>query len=223
MEFIKPKEDIIIIENYIPDTNQPYIDYFNRALVFAQTNYHLQLMKLMKISFIKLVPTIFFEEYIGVILRDDDSKFLEEQTFLTLIKSFNDFYPSFYHPSFPSKEELLSSNLIDHKSFDDIYLCASILHRGIKLFNWTEYKRHYLSSVEKLMILPGLNTDKAKKLARNIGLTTQDISNGEINKLASHWKFDTATDLCLAIQKHVPMQLKVIESILWYSTHHFDA
>lgn len=55
MELLKSK--IIIDENYRPSLDLDYMEFFNRAMVFAQTNYKEELERVSKINFRKLSPT----------------------------------------------------------------------------------------------------------------------------------------------------------------------
>ena len=59
MELIKNKSELIIQSNYKPNINGSLIDYFNRALVFSQTNYGKEIELAVKANFSKLTPTKF--------------------------------------------------------------------------------------------------------------------------------------------------------------------
>lgn len=226
MEFIKPKENLIIDKNYIPSTELNYMDYFNRAMAFAQTNYHSHLMKLIKVSFRKMIPTAFFEEYTAIILQYNSGFFFEKEKFNSLSESLAPLYRGCYdNNSFPKKEDVIDNiaqSINSQEIAESLYKCANILSRGIKLFGWDNYKHRYLGSVEKLTVLPEINLIKAKKLARNIGLYCHTIDDDRVEKLAKHWGFSCSESLCKEISKHVPMQLKIIELILWYGAVHFD-
>ena len=55
--------NLIIDPNYSPSLDLNYVDYFSRAMNFAQTNYHQQLKSFNNTFFHKLAPTIFFRKY----------------------------------------------------------------------------------------------------------------------------------------------------------------
>src|SRR5271155_1823211 len=107
MEILKP--DPTIDENYKPSIDMTYQDYFNRAMVFAQTNYQEQLSKLANTHFKKMAPTIFFEEYVWCICNTGlDSKKVSKY-FPDLLKQIQPYRVSFWDlTSFPSAETMLS-------------------------------------------------------------------------------------------------------------------
>lgn len=220
------KFDVIIGPTYKPDMNLSYLDYFNRALVFAQTNYHDTLNKITKSNFSKISPTFFFEEYvwnvlnIGITVSQASKLFIEISNYLPI------FYDNFRETSsFPTEDSINNSMLPvlqDDVKLHAIYNCAQIINRGIKLFDWDLYKKEYLNTVEKLNILPLIGMYEANLLARSIGVSFNVIERPPLHSLATNWKFDSVTELCMAIQKNVPLQLKVIEVVLWYSAITFN-
>lgn len=54
------KSNIIIDEKYKPTLDMGYLDFFNRAFAFAQTNYQEQLDRVAKMHFSRITPTAFF-------------------------------------------------------------------------------------------------------------------------------------------------------------------
>lgn len=109
----------------------------------------------------------------------------------------------------------------NEKKFEHIYQCANILNRGIKLFGWDEYKGNFLSSPEKLCVLPGLNITGSRHLSRNLGVLNEVVSSAQLQQLASHWGFPDCASLCKTVQQNVALQPKVIEMIFWYAAHTF--
>jgi hypothetical protein len=224
MELLKSK--VIIDEKYKPSLNNEYIDYFNRALVFAQTNYQEQLDKIAKAHFRRIAPTAFFEEYVWCLSCVDTKPEIVSLFFPELSKSLAPFYNSFWDlNNFPQadslKERIVSMNH-NEKKFDQLYQCANVINRGIKLFGWDEYKNNFLSSPERLCVLPGIGIVGARHLARNTGISGEVISSAQLQRLAVHWGFEDCSSLCAAIQRNVALQPKVIEMVLWYAAHTFE-
>lgn len=223
MELLKANP--IIDQKYKPSMDQSYMDYFNRALAFAQTNYNEQLEKASKTHFFKLSPTRFFEEYawcVSIIETDIDNM---SELFLQLSKKLTPFYNSFWDlnnvPSVEDVQDILPL-LNNEKKFKAIYDCAGIINRGIKLFGWDRYKDNFLNTPERLCVLPMIGILGAKRLSRNIGLSSEVISSAQLHRLAVHWGFTDSKELCTAIQQKIAMQAHVIEMILWYAAHTFD-
>lgn len=223
MEFLK--SNVIIDPNYKPSLQMSYIDYFNRALVFAQTNYQDQIQKVIKTQFLKLSPTHFYEEYAWCVYCCDGTHTGAYQKFPPLAQALSPFYHSFWDlNNFPKRDAIKDSvmtTIDSEKKFDALYQCADTINRGIKLFGWDTYRNRFLDCPEKLCVLPMIGLNGANQLSRNIGVTSELVSGDRLYHLAKHWSFENSTDMCKKIQKHVPMQLKIIELILWYSTATF--
>lgn len=217
------KSNPIIDERYKPSVENGYIEYFNRAMVFAQTNYQDQLDKFAKMQFRKLSPTIFFDEYVWSVCCIGEQPKDVSGIFSLFSKELTPFYHSFWDlNSFP-REKFISENISPYEiKYDAIYRCASIVNRGIKLFGWDHYKDNFLDTPEKLSALPHIGIAGANQLTRNIGLEAEVISHSRLYDLAMRWEFDDTISLCKAIQKFIPMQLKVIELILWYTVTTFE-
>lgn len=223
MELLKANP--VIDHNYKPSLDQSYMDYFTRALVFAQTNYQEQLEKISRAHFHKLSPTSFFEEYAWCINIMDENVEAVSDRFPQLSKKLTPFYNSFWDLNkLPSVEEVHDILPIvgSEKKFKAIYDCAGIINRGIKLFGWDRYKDNFLNTPERLCVLPVIGFSGARRLSRNIGLSSDVISSAQLHRLAGHWGFGDSKELCAAIQKNVAMQMQVIEMIMWYAAHTFE-
>lgn len=208
MEFLK--SNIIIDPNYIPSINgSSYLDYFNRALSFAQTNYSDQIRNAINIQFTSLSPAIFFKEYIAnTVLRDyqtcaEHSKNLCDD-FLTLTTKEVEAYPGL------TSEFIYSVNRAKY-----------IINSGIKLFGWKCYRNFFLDSVDKLKVLPLIEDYNSKMIGKNIGIFDV-LELNRLDKLANHFNFENTKVLCLEIRKHIVTLPKVIELVLWYATHTFN-
>jgi len=220
------KSNVIIDDNYKPTLDLGYLDYFNRAMVFAQTNYQEQITKIANTNFRTITPTSFFEEYVWCLSCVDADAAKVSEFFPRLSKGLVRFYNSFWDlNNFPSQDEMkdwIVNVNNNEKKFNQLYGCASIINRGIKLFGWDEYKHNFLSSQEKLCVLPGIGASGAQHLSRNVGISHQVISSAQLQLLANHWGFPDSAALCSTIQKNIAMQPKVIEMVLWYAAHTFD-
>lgn len=223
MELIK--SNLIIDKNYQPSIEQDYIEYFNRALLFTQTNYQERLERLAKLNFTKLSPTIFFEEYVWCVSCvglnfKTVSKFFPtlSKELIPLYRSFSDIY------NFPSENSFREASLkIFHNEdkINAILKCAHIMNNGIKLFGWEKYKDNFLNETNKLEALPFIGPINSKHLARNIGLSSDIMEGAHLNRLAVRWGFDSVNALCQDIQKRINLPLKVIGLILWYTAATF--
>ena len=142
-----------------------------------------------------------------------------------LSKELKLYYNSFWDlNSFPKSEELtnkLAEITEDTIKANAINNTAAIINKGIKLYGWEYYKNNFLNTPIKLTALPMLDIVEARRLARNTGSSSDIVNNIRLHMLAVHWKFAGTKELCEEIQKHVPMQLKIIELILLYTTAAF--
>ena len=219
------KSNTIIDNNYKPTLDLGYVDYFNRALVFAQTNYQEQLDKVAKSNFRRITPTAFFEEYVWCLSCVDSNPETVSKFFPELSRQLVLFYNSFWDLNNFPKEEIVKNWIVNvnksEKKFEQLYRCANIINRGIKLFGWEEYKDNFLNSPEKLCVLPGIGATGACHLSRNVGIWNDVISSSQLQELATHWGFENSQMLCLSLQKHFALQLKVIDMVLWYAVHTF--
>lgn len=220
------KSNPVIDPKYKPSMEMGYMDYFNRAIAFAQTNYQDQLAKLSRTHFIKLSPTNFFEEYAWSVSCVNENLHEVSRFFPELSKRLSPFYTCFWDlNNFPNIEEikpqLISLNNSEKKT-EALITCADIINRGIKLFGWDNYKDNFLSTPEKLCVLPVIGMSGAKQLCRNIGISSEVLSTAKLHQLAVHWGFEDSKLLCAAIQQHVNMQLKVIELVMWYASATFE-
>lgn len=225
MELLKSK--IIIDSNYVPSLKMGYIDYFMRAMAFAQTNYQDQLDKISKAHFHKLSPSNFFEEYVWVLSCVENDPEEVSKFFPALSKQLTPFFQGFWDlNSFPKlesvKDNIISINHDDQKT-QALFNCATIIHRGIKLFSWDKYKKNFLNNYEKLSILPMIGIQGARQLSRNTGTSSEIINTAKIQKLANHWGFSDCQSLCMDIRKNINLQPRIIEMILWYTVHTFGA
>lgn len=220
------KSNPIIDERYKPSLDMPYMDYFTRAMSFAQTNYHEQLTKIANTHFRKLSPTSFFEEYVWCVMCTEDKYKEASKLFPALTNSLTPFYHSFWDlNNFPKEDDIkikVLETIHNEKKFKAMYDCAFIMNQGIKLFGWDRYKDNFLNSPEKLCVLPMIQMKGAKILSRNVGASSDVISSARLHPLAVHWGFEDSKSLCLAIRQNVEMQLKVIEVILWYAASTFE-
>jgi hypothetical protein len=219
------KSNLIIDERYKPSLKLSYIDYFNRAMAFAQTNYQDNIEKVSRTQFNKLSPTRFFEEYVWSICCIHSTQELSSKLYPLLSKELKLYYNSFWDlNSFPKSEEL-SNKLLeitkDTIKANAINNTAAIVNKAIKLYGWEFYRDNFLNTPIKLTALPMLGVVEARHLARNIGSSSDIINNIRLHKLAVHWNFAGTKELCEEIQKCVPMQLKIIELILLYAASAF--
>lgn len=220
------KTNLIIDQKYKPSLDLSYIDYFNRAMVFAQTNYQDNIDKVSKTHFHKLSPTRFFEEYVWSICCVHSDPMSASKLFPPLSKELKLYYNSFWDlNAFPKSEELIIklSKLIDNdKKLHAIIDTALVVNKGIKLYGWEFYRNNFLNTPIKLTAMPMLDLIEATHLSRNIGSSSEVIRNMRIHKLAVHWRFENTKELCESIQKSVPMQLKIIDLILHYAVSTFE-
>jgi hypothetical protein len=219
------KSNPIIDKKYQPLPEHGVTEYFNRAMAFAHTNYNDQLEKVAKTQFRRLSPTSFFEEYVWSVCCIGESPHSASKLFTRVVKELSPFYHSFWDiNSFPQEDIKVQLSLVlpDKSKHEAIYRCASILNRGIKLYGWDFYKDNLLDTPEKLSVLPFIGIAGAHQLSRNIGMNVEVISHSRLYDLAARWNFTDTIEMCKSIQKLVPMQLRVIELILWYAVSTFE-
>lgn len=218
------RSNLVISNDYAPTVSMPFMEYFNRALIFTQTNYHDILNRVIKQNFYKMTSTFFFSEYVWCVLMHQASH--EEAS--SIFESIQPRLPVLYKglhdagnvPQFDIVDEIFG-DVVSEKKLLAIYKCAHIINQGIKLFGWDEYKENYLNATAKLCVLPMIGIYGAEKLGQSIGIN--GISCPTIlHTLASKQGFNQPKDLYKAIQKKVPYQLRTIEIILWYAAISFN-
>lgn len=215
MQIIKSK--LVIDDNYKPSLNQDYFSFFQRAMVFAQTNYNQELTRVNNINFIKLSPIIFFEEYCWEICMIDSTNEEVSSYIYDLLDAISPLCHAFLDNNFideinPNQLTLLK----DEQKIQAIIKTWKIMLNGIKLFYWDDYKDNFLSSVQKLSILPLMNQERAERLSDCI-CGTKYFGGPRLRYLAKHWGFGDPLALCQNIQKSVNMKVQVIGIILLYA------
>src|SRR5258708_10242687 len=144
----------IIDENYKPSLKMDYQEYFNRAMLFAQTNYQENLTKLANIHFRKISPTVFFEEYAWCVCSAGLTAKSASKFFPKLLKELIPFYRSFWDLNNFHKQEEITENILsiihNEQKCQAIYRGAHIINQGIKLYGWDRYRDNFLSTVSKL-------------------------------------------------------------------------
>jgi hypothetical protein len=224
MEIIKPKKDLIIDENYKPKLSDNYIAYFNKALVFAQTNYQEQLDALVKNNIQTIAPSTFLKEYAWSVYCSGMNVKTVSSFFPKLLNAISPFYEFFRNPNAPINAGEIREQILmicpNQKKADAIIKTAYIINNGIKLLSWEDYRKNFLSDIDKLIALPYMGDTNVRHLARNIGLI-DDIGGIHLHRLCARWGFNSSQELCLDLQKKFLLRLSIIELILWYSTMTF--
>jgi hypothetical protein len=203
---------LIIDPSYQPNLQLSHIDYFSRAMLFAQTNYNEELRKLSNIFFNKMAPTMFLTEYISVIAGD-----------LVPAGHLNLFFHSFIMLNdFPTFEQTSAKlTAIDKEKQQAIYQTAKILNNGMILFGWTKYRDNFLGSPSKLQALPLIDAVKALQLGRQLGFMDCYLADPILIKMANHWHFETTNNLIYELANKFVLQHKIIGQILLYSAQTF--
>jgi hypothetical protein len=223
------KDHTIINENYKPSLDLDCQEYFNRAMVFAQTNYQEQLTKLSNIHFRKIAPTAFFEEYSWCVCAVGLNTKSVSEYFPQLLKEINSLYYQSFRNSwdrdFPSQKEMMDKSISiinNEKKSGALWQGARIINQGLKLYGWDRYRDNFLSSPTKLQVLPLIGSSNSGQLARDIGLT-KDIytSDTYLLHMIDRWGFASVNEMCLDISKRVVLQPRIIGQILWYAASHF--
>jgi hypothetical protein len=220
MELLKSK--VLIQKDYKPSLDLDYMEFFNRAMVFSQTNYKEELEKTRKLNFRKLAPTTFYEEYVwNVCILKQDTRVVSEY-FPLLIEQLSPYFKSLWDlNSLPQLDDLKSRVLLinnEPAKIEAIHNCANIINRGIKLFGWEKYRSNFLNTPEKLSVLPMLGIVGGKNLFASITIYNDVVGYPRLHNLAEHWGFADTKALCEAIAKRIALPLRIIELILWYAT-----
>jgi len=220
------KYNPVIDESYRPSIHMNHIDYFNRALKFAQTNYHDHLIKISRLDPTTITATHFLEEYVGALLSTKRDIYKLSNYCAKLFKFLQPYNASFWDGNnFPNKEKmrfLLEEFNLYEKEFENIHATAYIVNQGIKLFGWHKYRNNFLSSSGKLLALPGLGLSGAVQLSYNICEEYSPNDNFKLYNLAISLGFDDARTLLMALQKNFLMSWRTMGTILWYSAVTFD-
>lgn len=220
------KYNLIIDEAYKPSRNVDYYNYFNRAMVFAQTNYNDQLQRIYKVSFKTITPTFFFEEYVWCLIGGQDDPYGASEKFPKLISHLMPYCQSFWDlNNFPLEEKMeakFAELPLSKTQVRALHSAAYIINQGSRLFGWDEYKRNFLSSSGKLIALPGLTLLNSKHLSQNIGNVLEHNSCPKLHSLAIHYKMQDAENFVNTIGKNFQISKRVIGRILWYAATTFD-
>jgi hypothetical protein len=217
------KSNPIIDDSYIPSLEMNYIDYFNRALKFVQTNYQDRLEKVTKTQFSKLTPIIFFEECVLSISYVGGNVQQVSKMYPILIQNLDSYYAAIMEladfPKIESQREKIIAINHDSEKFEVIHQVALTICKGVNLFGWSNYRTKFLCNAQRLNILASgiLGVDESNHLSRNIG-GFSTIDHVEYwNQIPKHWGFANFNDLCHAIQKRFTISNRIIDLILWYS------
>jgi hypothetical protein len=225
MEFIKQKSELIIDKSYKPDINLGLMDYFNRSLVFAQTNYQSEIDKLSRARFSKLTPTSFLDEYAWCVYCYGKNERNVCKFFSLILQVMHKKYEVFRDINTSiNVDEFISELLSIYKNkskANAIIKTILIVNNGIKLFNWEEYRDNFLNTPDKLTIFPYIDDTNMLYLAKNIGLVKKVFGGNHLNKLSERWGFSDPNALCKEIQKRFKLDILSIELILWYSAETF--
>jgi hypothetical protein len=214
------KDSLIVDKNYLPKLSYNHIDYFNRAMAFAQTNYQDELVKINKTNFYKMTPNFFFNEYIWCICCAG----INVKTASIIVKKVQYQAEPLYHLFYSNniievsevRDNLLSA-LNNPVKVDAIIKTAKIIKDAINLFDWSDYKNNYLISPKTLCALPMIGEKNNRHLAKNIGLPVV-VGGKHMQTLIDNWGFVSTEEMCRAIQKHFPsIKISIIGMILWYS------
>ena len=225
MELVKPYVDLIIDTQ--PDSNvDNYLSYFDKSLLFAQTNYHQRLNTLNKININTLTPTVFFTEYLWSLNYSEKSFIKLSKLFCNNInKKFLIIFEAFRNSNSYVNMDIIRDNIsnicLSKQKSQFAIETFKIIKDGISLLYWEVYRDIFLSSPEKIKMLPGLDIRKATHLAKNIGIVSfyDDIF---LNNLSKKFGFNNSYELCYELHKKFKFKISVIGLILWYSAVTFD-
>ena len=226
MEFVKLQSEVIIDPDYRPSLTMDYMQYFTRALNFAQTNYPDQLTKLANLHFRRIVPTIFFESYTWNICNIKSDNLTVSQFFPQVREQihrhshFSDVGSNSFKQDFMYEKTL--PIIGDPEKCQAICKTANIINQGIKLFGWSRYRDNFLSTPQKLQVLPLINETNSLTLGFDLGFNKQICNSGfYLRKMATCWNFKSVEHMCDSIAERVVLQPRVIALILWYAGYHF--
>jgi hypothetical protein len=224
MEFVK--SEVIVDPNYRPSLGMDYMQYFTRALNFAQTNYPEQLTKLANLHFRKIVPTIFFESYTWNICNIRLDNLAVSQFFPLLREQLHRYSYQFNTGKNSVNQDLMYGKTLpivgDPEKCQAICKTANIINQGIKIFGWPRYRDNFLSTPKKLRALPLINETNSLALGFDIGYHKQICNSGlYLQKMAACWNFQSVECMCDTIAERVALQPRVIALILWYAGYHF--
>lgn len=223
------KDHPIVDENYKPSLSLGYQDYFSRAMLFAQSNYQENLVKISNIHWGKITPTFFYQEYAWSVCSLGIGPKLAIKFFPQFLNEIGTlYYQGVRSPrdkNFPRREETIAKSLSivqDEEKCQALWEGANIIVQGTTLYGWDRYRLNFLSTTKKLQVFPMIGPATAQQLAKNIGLH-KDMFAGDphLTRMASRWGFQSPEALCTCIAKHVVLQPRVIGQILWYAGAHF--
>lgn len=219
------KSDPIIDLDFKPSPDLDIIQYFNRAMLFGQTNYHLEISRLANTFFHKMSRAFFFEEYVWCLCKRNSTPQEVSIYFPQLISELRSFYQEIFNHHAPSKRELMQEYITsitgDSEIFGALQKTSKIINQGINLFGWDKYRANFLNSSQKLSILPLMDKKNSIELAYNIGITKELFEEPLVQRMAIHWKFNNIADMCSALTKNFALQPRVIVLILWYAATTF--
>jgi hypothetical protein len=176
-------------------------------MLFAQTNYHQELLETQAIQFYNLSPTVFLREYILTISPETVSE-----------NHLDDLHDLIYQKYDSNKLKDIS----DNKLIDAIVKSSKILYMGIHLFDWKYYRHNFLNNTNKLQAYPLIEESNANDLGYRIGLSPY-ITDNELSSLSVSLGFEDISILCDRLSKEFILGKRSICLILYYACKHFPA
>jgi hypothetical protein len=204
-----------------------YILYFKNAYDFVQENYKEDFDRIKNTDFNLLTPRYFFTEYIWVVYVSGFNAKIISKIFPKLLNIYDPLFSTF--ETYNQNVNSLDISIAAMEVFANKRKVAAIINTAfnsgkiIAEIGWENYKNKYLNSPKDLQFLPFIGEITSQHLARNIGYLNFVKPDIHLERAAKYWGFSSSLELCSAIQKQFPIELGLIDLVLWYSLSTFGS
>jgi len=200
------------------------VDYFEDALVFAQTNYQAVIDRISNTRFGSVSAIDFWDEYVWAVYVSGFRAKTISKIWVKLLTAY-DKLELIGEPA-PSGVESevreTAMKVFAHPRKTKAIIDAShIIRIGRNEVGWERFRDTNLSTPEQLQTLPFIGKITCYHLARNIGLLQYVKPDLHLVRMAKRWGFPSPQALCEYLAREFDMQPGIVDLVLWYSASTF--
>lgn len=215
-------------EKYNFSLNEPYLEYFSKALKFVNENYNEDYNRIANTKFSEVSPDFFLQEMTWCICVSGFNSKIVSKFFPKLMFVLNPMFIDIAKCRYDHWENNYCLNKSLLEIFNNKRKINAILSNSIELvlsgskkLGWETYRDTYLNSPEKLENFAMVGPAISKHLARNIGLINFVKPDIHLKRMAKNWNFESPDILCREIQKHYDIPLGLIDLVLFFTASTF--
>jgi thermostable 8-oxoguanine DNA glycosylase len=216
---MEPHKELPGAEEFRPPVDSGAEAYFRRAREFVERFYPTELENFQKVKLEEVTVERFFIEYVWVVHATGFSAKVVGKMVERLLKAYG-------HPfDLARKEQAEAIGPVlkvcnNPQKAKAVHQASKIVRDGVDAFGWEKYREHFLSDPVKLGELPYIGKITRYHLARNIGLLEFVKPDLHLVRMAEHWGYPGAVEMCEAVRPE-GMPLGIVDLILWYAASTF--